>query len=200
MATVQPATAPANVPGGGAGKTQKSQKIKKASPQKKIVSPPAPPADPMYTKSKPEEKGTVDTARVAKLKANKKRPAPLKRSAKIKLDKESKQKLKESRKAAAAKFKERSESTKKDLTYRKKFLEREAKRKKSLQAVAKSAARKMTNCDILYSVGPQPKYKTISKRFREFRKYSKAQLQCSPDKKEEITVIYKVGQPEQIKA
>jgi hypothetical protein len=182
----------ANVPGGGAEKTQKTTK---ASPQKKVVSPPAPPADPLYTTAKPEEKGTVDEARVTKLKANKKRPAPLKRTAKIKLDKESKQKLKESRKAAAAKFKERSESTKKDLSYRKKFLEREAKRKKSLEAVAKPASRKMTNCSVLYSVGPQPKYKTISKRFREFRKFSKAQLECSTDKKEEITVIYKVGQP-----
>jgi len=182
----------ANVPGGGAEKTQKTTK---ASPQKKVVSPPAPPADPLYTTAKPEEKGTVDEARVTQLKANKKRPAPLKRTAKIKLDKESKQKLKESRKAAAAKFKERSESTKKDLLYRKKFLEREAKRKKSLEAVAKPASRKMTNCSVLYSVGPQPKYKTISKRFREFRKFSKAQLECSTDKKEEITVIYKVGQP-----
>merc|ERR1719445_2524698 len=58
--------------------------------------------------------------------------------------------------------------------------------------------------EIMYSVGPQPKYTTMSKNFREYRKFAKAQMKCSntsPWKKQgptyvrkpEFTYIFKIG-------
>lgn len=184
MQTVQPTSTEVSIPaktmpGGGAGKEAKKEKA---------------PVDPKYTTPCPEEKGEIDESRVAKLKANSKRPAPLKRTSRVQLEKEAKKKLKESRKQAAAKYKARSETTKKDLTYRKNYLSRDSKRKQQLASVNEPAPRKMGNCEIIYSVGPQPKYKAISQRFRDFREYSTSKIKFSPTKKQQVTYLYKVGQ------
>lgn len=180
MATVNPQVASSvNMPGGGAGKSMNAEK-------KAVHS--------LYTTPKPNEKADVDATKIAALKSNKKRPAPLKRKSSIKLDKAAKKALISSRKEAAEKYKERSEQFKKDLEYRKRAVSRETKREQSLTKSAKKGrpSKKMNNCTMIYSVGPQPKHAKFSQTFREFRKLNR----FSPVKQaKEITFIYKVGQP-----
>merc|ERR550539_1070272 len=85
------------------------------------------PVDPKYTKPSKGEKGSVDSAKVASLKAKPNRPAPLKRKSTNKLDKAAKKKLIAERKEAAKKYAERSAEVKKELVYKKNALKRQKK-------------------------------------------------------------------------
>jgi len=168
-------------PGGGAGKT-----VEKARKQ---------PVAELYSKPSPNEKGTVDASKVAALKAKANRPSPLKRTSKIKLDKEKKKELKKQRKEAAEKFSERSLQTKKEITYMKNAQKRQMKREKKKAEKVKIPPKPMGNMTLMYSVGPQPKYKSISESFRTYRKFAAKQIKCTKDKAPLITTIYKVGKP-----
>merc|ERR1719499_328113 len=157
---------------------------------------PKQPVNPMYTKPGKNEKGTVDQAKVASLKAKPNRPAPLKRKSTNKLDKAAKKVLIEKRKEAAKKYAERSADIKKELVYKKNALKRSLKHEKSLKKKQPKKEPAYPNISsMIYSVGPQPKYKAISKKFREFRKFSKTQLKHSKSKTEEVSYMYKVGSP-----
>jgi len=186
----QPMTA-GNMPGGGAAKSMinmKWAKPAKSSPKK--------PVDPLYTKPKSDEKGSVDAAKVASLKAKPNRPKPLKRKSTNKLDKASKKALIEQRKEAKKKYTERSAEIKKEVVYKKNALKRQKKHEKSLKKKQPKMEPTYPNiASMIYSVGPQPKYKAISKKFREFRKFSKTQLKHSKSKTEEVSYMYKVGAP-----
>jgi hypothetical protein len=109
------------------------------------------------------------------------------------LDAASKKKLMSSRKAAAQKFKERTESMKKDFVYRKNALARQQKRKDRKEEVTKPTAPKLTNCSFIYQVGKAPKYKQMKKNFREFRKFRKVELQFSPEQQKLVNYLFLVG-------
>jgi len=54
--------------------------------------------------------------------------------------------------------------------------------------------------EIMYSVGPQPKYTTMSKNFREYRKFAKAQMKYAKSHElrpipttATVTYIFKIG-------
>lgn len=176
-------------PGGGA----QSEKVEK---QKQPVAE-------LYTKPSPNEKGTVDASKVAALKANAKRPPVLKRTTKIKLDKEEKKKLIKQRKEAAEKYKERSAERKKNFVYRTNAAKRKEKQVKKLAEKREAyktvqQSRSSSNMTLVYSVGPQPKYKSISADFRAFRKFESAKFKALFNKKtRDVTIetIYKVGTP-----
>lgn len=176
-----------SVPGGG------QLKSSSAPGPKKSFKPLSADVDPKFVFARKGEKGEVDQARVAKLKSNPKRPAPLVRKSKNKLDAASKKKLIKSRKEAAQKFKERSEATRKDLVYRKNALARELKRKDRKAEVTKPTSPKLTNCSLIYQVGKAPKYKRMRKHFREFRKFRKVELQFSPEQQKLVNYIFLVG-------
>merc|ERR1719330_1117233 len=161
---------------------------------KPAKSSPKQPVNPMYTKAGKNEKGTVDQAKVASLKAKPNRPAPLKRTSTNKLDKASKKALIAKRKEAAKKYAERSAEIKKEVVYKKNALKRQIKHEKSLKKKQPKMEPAYPNiASMIYSVGPQPKYKAISKKFREFRKFSKTQLKHSQTKTGEVSYMYKVG-------
>jgi len=186
----QPMTA-GNMPGGGAAKSMSAINMKwkpaKASPKK--------PVDKMYTKKTAGEKGQVDAAKVASLKAKPTRPSPLKRTSTNKLDKASKKTLMTSRKEAATKYAERSAEMKKELVYKKNALKRQMKYEKSLKKKQPKVAPTHPNISqMIYMVGPVPKYKAISNKFREFRKFQMTQLKHS-SKSSDISYLYKVGAP-----
>lgn len=176
-------------PGGGAGKA--AEKAKSWLDQPFVEKQPV---AAIYCKPSPGEKGTVDASKVAALKAKAKRPSALKRTSKIKLDKEEKKELKAKRKEAAKKFSERSAETKKELSYMKNARVRQTKREKA-QKKAQKTPKKSTNMTLMYSVGPQPKYKAISRKFRAYRKFAAKQISCAKDKAPMFTTIYKVGSP-----
>jgi hypothetical protein len=189
----QPMTA-GNMPGGGAAKSMKAvnMKWKPAKAQSKQ------PVNPIYTKAGKGEKGSVNSAKVASLKAKPNRPAPLKRKSTNKLDKAAKKALIAQRKEAAKKYAERSAEIKKERVYMKNALKRQSKHEKTLKKKQPKTSPSYPNIShMIYSVGPQPKYKAISKKFREFRKFAKTQLKHSPEKSttEEISYLYKVGKP-----
>merc|ERR1719273_1599343 len=131
--------------------------------------------------------GKIDAAKAAKLKANPKRPAPLKRKLKAKLPKADKKKLREAREVAKNKYKERSESFKKDRVYLKnrlKTLHTHTARKMSEWASKLHAAKlpssqtekKSKNFTLIYAVGPQNEERR--KCFREFRQKKRAELKA----------------------
>jgi len=221
----QPMTA-GNMPGGGAAKSMSAyagnwetgqlqeeknwinQKWKpaKASPKK--------PVHELYTKAKADEKGSVDQSKVASLVAKSNRPAKLKRTSNNKLDKEAKKLLIAQRKEAAKKFAERSAEMKKELICKKNALKRQVKREKVLkkkQDLDKIEPSFPNISSMIYSVGPQPKYKAISSKFRQYRKFAKMQLKAKTvqswehtptlgkahtvTKSEGISYLYKVGTP-----
>jgi len=177
-----------------AGETEPEWYVKKPCPKK------------FMTPSK-GEKGSVDASKVAALKAKPNRPKPLKRK-KTKLTKKEKKELIMKRKEAKAKFAMRSKETMMDLEFKKNQLMREKKKEMSLH---KTLARKHRQpepmyphiLEIMYSVGPQPKYKTISNKFREYRKFAKAQMKAQKKvekdlkkkKSSDVTYLYKVGKP-----
>jgi len=186
-----------NMPGGGAAKAMKTMIDYTWKPLK---SSPKQPVDTLYTKPKSQEKGSVNASKVASLMAKPNRPKPLKRKSTNKLDKASKKALMASRKEAAQKYMERSAETKKELVYKKNAL----KRSKAFEKQLKKKQPKTEACypniaSMIYQVGPQPKYKSISKKFRAFRKFSKTQLKhtLAPlgGPQDEISFIYKVGAP-----
>jgi len=212
MQTQSQATA-GNMPGGGAAKSMKTYGYNYETGQlrgrceeknwmidmkwKPAKSSPKEPVNPLYTKPKTNEKGSVDASKVASLMAKPNRPKPLKRKSTNKLDKASKKALIKQRKEAAKKYAERSAEVKKELVYKKNAL----KRSKSYEKSLKKKQPKTKPCypniaSMIYSVGPQPKYKAISKKFREFRKFSKTQLKHSKSKQEGISYLYKVGTPQ----
>jgi len=191
-----------NMPGGGAAPIdQKWEPAKKAEKQ---------PVHELYTAKTAEETGKVNPAKVAMLKAKTNRPTTLKRKPTTKLSKEEKKVLIAARKEAKAKYAERSKLTKMDLVCKKKALMRQkAKRKVMAKKCPKTMAPKPYKniLEIIYSVGPKPKYTAISDKFREYRKFAKAQLKATKTKpvwkKEgstfvhkpvEITYLYKVGE------
>jgi len=190
-----------NMPGGGAAKSMKAKgtceeknwinmkwQPAKASPKK--------PVDKLYTTSTSAEKGKVDAAKVASLMAKPNRPKPLKRKSTNKLEKAAKKTLIASRNEASKKYAERSAEIKKELLYKKNALKRQNAYEKALKKKQPKGEPECPNIlSLIYSVGPQPKYKAISKKFREFRKFSKTQLMHSKSKSDEISFIYKVGTP-----
>jgi hypothetical protein len=162
----------------------------KASPKK--------PVHELYTKAKADEKGSVDQSKVASLAAKSNRPAKLKRTSANKLDKEAKKLLIAQRKEAAKKFAERSAEMKKELICKKNALKRQVKREKVLkkkQDLDKTEPSFPNISSMIYSVGPQPKYKAISNKFRQYRKFAKMQLKHTNTKSEGISYLYKVGTP-----
>lgn len=186
----QPMTA-GNMPGGGAAKSMSAINMK-WKPAKESTKEPV---NEMYTKPKDGEKGQVDAAKVASLKAKPMRPAPLKRTSNNKLDKASKKALMKSRKESASKYAERSAEMKKDLVYKKNALKRQMKYEQSLKKKQPKKAPTYPNISqMVYMVGPVPKYKAISNKFREFRKFQMTQLKHS-NKSSDISYLYKVGSP-----
>lgn len=202
----QPMTA-GNMPGGGAMKKMSasvSQKWKPAEKTKKD------PVHELYTVKSKNETGTVNQSKVAMLKAKPNRPKQLKRKPTSKLSKEQKKVLIAARKEAKKKYAERSEMTKKDFVCKKKALMRQRKREKVMTKKHPNTKHPKVYkniLEIIYSVGPMPKYAAISDKFREYRKFAKAQLKHSKPKpvwkKEkgtfvhkpvEITYLYKVGE------
>jgi len=163
-----------NMPGGGAGKNLKQKA----------------PVNPLYTKAVAGEKGSVDKAKVAALMSNPKRPAPLKRKTKGKMPVAERKAIMGKRKDAAKQYAERSEQMKKDFVYMKNALKRKAKKEEHLKKKQNRPAKKMNNCTMMYSVGPQPKHALFSEQFRTFRKMHSFQ-----PKKDKITYLYKVGAP-----
>jgi len=197
------------MPGGGAMKKMSasvSQKWKPVTKAKKQ------PVDSKYTKPSKGEKGQVDQSKVAMLKAKPNRPKPLKRKPTTKLSKAEKKKLIASRKEAKAKYAERSQQTKKDLVYKKNALKRHKKKTKTLKKHQKKSLPKTAPMtpptfpnilEMIYSVGPDPKYKAISMKFREYRKFAKAQLKHSKSKSSKsgnISYLYKVGMKKSVPA
>lgn len=185
-----------NMPGGGAAPIdQKWEPAKKAEKQ---------PVHELYTAKTAEETGKVNSAKVAMLKAKTNRPTTLKRKPTTKLSKEEKKVLIAARKEAKKKYAERSASRKMDLVCKKKALMRQkAKRKVMAKKCPKTMAPKPYKniLEIIYSVGPKPKYAAISEKFREYRKFAKAQLKATKTKPlrplpttVEITYLYKVGE------
>lgn len=170
-----------NMPGGGAAKAMMKKSME--------------PVNKLYTTVAANEKGEVDAAKVAALKSNSKRPAPLKRSSKIRLTKSEWQALKDQRKEAAKKYAERSQQVKKEKVYRKNAVTRSTKRQEKLAAAQKRPERKMNNCSIMYSVGPDPKSMSKSEQFRAFRSFARTQQKfgAPAEKKEHVSFIYKVG-------
>jgi len=196
------------MPGGGAAKAMKTYAQRGRREEKNWMidhkwapaeASPKQPVNPLYTKTKTQEKGSVNASKVASLMAKPNRPKPLKRKSTFKLDKASKKALMTSRKEAAEKYTERSAEIKKQLVYKKNAL----KRSKAFEKQLKKKQPKTEACypniiSMIYQVGPQPKYKAISKKFRAFRKFSKTQLKHSLaplGKQDEISFIYKVGAP-----
>merc|ERR1719461_120710 len=198
-----------NMPGGGAMKKMSAYAAKwetgqlhydekncsfnqkwEPAPSKKSMKKPV---DPKYTKISSAEKGTVDSKKVSMLMAKPNRPKPLKRKKTDKLSKEEKKALITKRKEAKAKYAERSELVKKEVVYKKKALKRQSKKTKTLKK--KQPKTKPTYPHILemiYSVGPDPKYTTISEKFREYRAFAKTQLKLQKKKPAKITYLYKV--------
>jgi len=156
-----------------------------------------------YTTPTTGELANIDVKKAAELKANPKRPAPLKRTSKIKLSKLEWQTLKDKRAAAAATYAARSQSVKMDMVYGKNAELRKMKRESSLKKKQQRSERVMNNCTIMYSVGPQPKYKMVSQKFREFRAFQKTKLACAKKvqaKGEHVSFMYKVGSPVKVAA
>lgn len=181
-----------NMPGGGA-KSMKAMIDMKWKPAKAS---PKQPVNKLYTKPTSGEKGSVDKAKVASLAAKPNRPAPLKRKSTNKLDKSSKKALIKQRKEAKKKYAERSVEIKMELAYKKNAMKRQKKHEKSLKKKQPKAEPSLPNIShMIYSVGPQPKYKAISKKFREYRKFAKTQLKHSKSKSDDISYLYKVGTP-----
>lgn len=180
-------TAAGNMPGGGAAKMKMSDPM--------VAKPAAKPVDSKYTTKQKGEIGTVDASKVAAMKAKPGRPAPLKRKSQIKLSKEQVKIIKEQRKTSKQKYAERSAQVKKELVYMTNALTRKTKREASMSKAKKTPERKMNNCSIMYSVGPQPKPESKSQKFRQFRKFQAAQLKCAKKMQpgEEISYLYKVG-------
>lgn len=177
-----------NMPGGGAAKMKMSNPVESTKSSERKV-------HEIYTTTKSEETGTVDAAKAAALKAKPGRPAPLKRKTQIKLTKEQAKIVKDLRKASKEKFQERSQQVKKEIVYRRNAVSRSAKRVKCAIKAKKLPERKMNNCTIMYSVGPQPKSTDASSKFRQFRKFQAAQLKCAKKQQpgSEISYMYKVG-------
>lgn len=213
-----------NMPGGGksskmmsksSGKyTMKDQSDKKMQPvvvnklyttvmpgeQPEEIYPEKQPVNKLYTTPQANEKGKVNAAYVAKLKANKKRPAPLKRKSQIRLPKAEWEALKESREAAKTKYAVRSKSVEQDMVFGLNAEKRRMKREAALKKAQKTPERIMNNCTMMYSVGPDPKYKKITRDFRKFRAFQKTKLQCAPKMSQtkimgNFTFMYKVGSP-----
>merc|ERR1719436_660843 len=100
-----------------------------------------------------------------------------------------------------------------EIKFKKNQLMREKKKEMSLH---KTLARKHRQpepmyphiLEIMYSVGPQPKYQTISEKFREYRKFAKEQMKAQKKvekelkkkKPSEVTYLYKVGKSSMKKA
>lgn len=189
-----------NMPGGGAMKKMSASFNQKwePAPSKKSMKEPV---HSLYTKATSAEKGRVDSRKVAMLMAKPNRPKPLKRKKTDKLSKEEKKVLITKRKEAKAKYQERSELVKKEVVYKKNALKRQSKKVKTLKK--KQPKNKPTFPHIqemIYSVGPQPKYTTISDKFREYRAFAKTQLKLSKSKPAKISYLYKVGQPKKVMA
>lgn len=224
----QPMTA-GNMPGGGAMKkmsaSYQSKKWKsttttsKMSPKvHKLYTTPKPneleeswykkqTVNKIYTTKKSGETGKVSASKVASLKAKPNRPKPLKRK-KTKLTKTEKKTLIQKRKESKMKYAVRSEVIMQELLFKKNALKRDKKKAKTLAKKQTKVEPMYPNIlEMMYSIGPQPKYKTISDKFREYRKFAKAQMKCSKksksksvSKKSEISYLYKVGQKKPMSA
>lgn len=181
--TQQPVTgnmpATSKHPGGGAGKTMPVRKPEPVSEK--------------YTKPSPGEKGEVDAAKVAALKAKPNRPKPLQRKSVIKLDKEKRKELRKKRKEAAEKFKERSVERTKGRTYMRNFMKRSRKRAANERKKLSRPAKEFKNMSLMYSVGGFPKYQEESKKFREFRKFNASKLSCAKNSPPLVQYMFKVG-------
>merc|ERR1719192_1632616 len=137
-----------NMPGGGAMKKMSAYAAKwetgqlhhdekncsfnqkwEPAPSKKSMKEPV---HTLYTKPTSAEKGTVDSRKVAMLRAKPNRPKPLMRKKTDKLSKKEKKVLIQKRKEAKAKYQERSELTKKEVVYMKNALKRQKKKVKAL--------------------------------------------------------------------
>lgn len=189
MSTIQSSTqtmSAGNMPGGGAVKKMSESSMKKAVPVHKL-----------YTTVGNNETGEVDAAKAAALKAKSNRPTALKRTSKNRLTKSELEAIKNKRKEAAAKYAERSMQVKKDKVYRKNAVSRDAQRQEKLSVAQKRPERKMNNCEIMYSVGPDPKFACKSEKFRAFRTYARTQIKFAvqPKKEEHVSFMYKVGSP-----
>lgn len=189
-----------NMPGGGAMKKMSASFNQKWAPMKKSEKKPV---DPIYTKMSSSEKGSVDSRKVSMLMAKPNRPKPLKRKKTDKLSKEEKKVLITKRKESKVKYAERSELVKKEVVYKKNALKRQSKKTKTLKKKQPKAVSKPTYPNILemiYSVGPDPKYTTISEKFREYRHFAKTQLKHTKSKPAKISYLYKVGQSKKVAA
>lgn len=189
-----------NMPGGGAMKKMSASFNQKwePAPSKKSMKEPV---HSLYTKPTTAEKGTVDKSKVAMLMAKPNRPKPLKRKKSDKLSKEEKKVLITKRKEAKAKYQERSELVKKEVVYKKNALKRQSKKVKTLKKKQPKSKPTFPHIsEMIYSVGPQPKYTTISDKFREYRAFAKTQLKLSKTKPAKISYLYKVGQPKKVMA
>jgi len=200
------------LPGGGAMKQKpayaagSSYDEKNCSVSQKwemVEKPKDQPVHELYTSKMDGETGTVNQSKVAMLKAKPNRPKQLKRKPTSKLSKEEKKVLIQARKEAKAKYAERSEIVKKERLCMKKSLIRQRKfakvmRKKCPNSKAPKPYKNIQ--EIMYSVGPQPKYATMSKNFREYRKFAKAQMKYSKSHESRpipttatVTYIFKIG-------
>lgn len=196
-----------NMPGGGAMKKMSAESHydekncsfnQKWEPAKKS---PKKPVDPLYTKMSSSEKGSVDSRKVSMLMAKPNRPKPLKRKKTDKLSKEEKKVLITKRKEAKAKYAERSELVKKEVVYKKNALKRQSKKTKTLKKKQPKSKPTFPNIlEMIYSVGPDPKYTTISEKFREYRAFAKTQLKHTKSKPAKISYLYKVGEPKKVMA
>lgn len=185
---------PQTAPGGGAVYKKSTPITQKWEPAAKATKEPV---HELYTSKTAEETGKVNSSKVAMLKAKSNRPKTLKRKPTTKLSKEEKKALIASRKEAKKKFAERSESTKSDLLCKKKALMRQRKRSKVMAKKFPNtkAPKPFKNIlEMIYAVGPMPKYAAISDAFREYRQFAKAQMKASKSKPAEITFVYKVGE------
>lgn len=156
--------------------------------------------------------GEVDQAKVQKLKSNPKRPAPLKRKSVTTMPKAEKKKLIETRKLAKEKYKERSNSFRKDRVYLKNRFTKMANhtaRKMSEWAAKLTAAKRPTsmhmekknmsnNFTLIYAVGPQ--HQDRRQCFREFRKqrYAAMQAKIKAGKSVDISVVKVATRPKAV--
>jgi len=189
-----------NMPGGGAMKKMSASFNQKwePAPTKKSMKKPV---NSMYTKMSSGEKGKVDSRKVSMLMAKPNRPKPLKRKKTDKLSKAEKKVLITKRKEAKAKYQERSDLVKKEVVYKKNALKRQSKYVKTLKKKQPKSKPTFPNIlELIYSVGPDPKYTTISQKFREYRAFKKTQLKCTKSKPAKISFLYKVGQPKKVTA
>lgn len=198
MMQTQPTTA-GNMPGGGAKKMSASFNQKwEPAPVKKSMKQPV---DSVYTKMSSGEKGKVDSRKVAMLMSKPNRPKSLKRKKTDKLSKSEKKVLIAKRKEAKAKYAERSVLVKKEVVYKKRSLKRQSKKVKTLKKKQPKTKPSLPNIsEMIYSVGPDPKYTCISEKFREYRAFAKTKLKYSKSKPAKISYLYKVGSPKKVMA